>query len=258
MAAIPNALMEFMLLEESVSKLDRVKAFGQTALGRKLRDIPIEYFHARMEGADRIPREGGALIVGNHAMNGLDGFVLGALIVKETGRYARFLGERNLFRIPVLKDMLTAVGAIAGEPSAATQLLADGELVAVYPGGIDDSWKLTTTDKYKLQWGNRSGFARVAMRAGVPIVPVAALGIDEMYEVVAREPVVGRAIFGSPRYDFPIALGAYGTLIPKRVPQKYLVQEPIDTRGDPDNPEDVERVRHATFSAIDRVLSAHR
>jgi hypothetical protein len=96
------------------------------------------------------------------------------------------------------------------------------------------------------------------MRARVPIIPIAALGIDEMYDVVAREPVVGRALLGSPRYDFPIALGVLGTPIPKRVPQQYLVQEPIDTSGDPDDLDQVERVRAATFDAIDRVLRAVR
>lgn len=235
-----------------------MRAFGQTAIGRKLRDLPIEYFHAEIEGAHRIPREGGALLVGNHAMTGLDGFVLGALVPRETGRYVRFLGERNLWRIPLLRDALTAVGAVPGEPRTAVELLTAGELVAVYPGGIDDSWKLTTTERYRLQWGNRTGFAKVAMRARAPIVPIAALGIDEMYDVVAREPVIGRALLGSSRYDLPIALGAFGTLIPKRVPQRYLVQEPIDTSGDPDDPHDVEQVRSATFEAIDRILRAFR
>jgi 1-acyl-sn-glycerol-3-phosphate acyltransferase len=239
-------------------RLDRVRALGQTAIGRKLRDLPIDYFHASMEGAHRIPREGGALLVGNHAMMGIDGFVLGALVPRETGRYVRFLGERNLWRIPVVRNFLDAVGAVPGAPETAVELLTAGELVGVYPGGIDDSWKLTATDRYKLQWGSRSGFARVAMRARVPIIPIAALGIDEMYDVIAREPVVGRAVFGSSRYDLPIALGAFGTPIPKRVPQRYLVQEPIDTSGDPEDADAVERVRAATFAAIDQVLNTAR
>lgn len=241
-----------------VSKLDVVKTLGQTAIGRAMRDLPIDYFHATMEGARLIPREGGALLVGNHAMGGIDGFVLGSLVIRETGRYVRFLGERNLWRIPVLRNLLDAVGAVPGAPEKAVEMLTDGELVGVYPGGIDDSWKLTTTDRYRLQWGNRAGFAKVAMRARVPIIPIAALGIDEMYDVVAREPVVGRRVLGSARYDLPLALGVYGTPIPRRVPQKYLVQQPIDTTGDPDDPAAVERVRAAAFEAIDSVLQRAR
>lgn len=237
---------------------DHVRALGDTALGRRLRELPIDYFRATMEGVHHLPREGGALLVGNHAMTGLDGFVLGALVARETGRHVRFLGERNLWRIPVLRELLDAVGALPGEPGAATELLRKGELVGVYPGGIEDSWKLTTTQRYRLQWGNRAGFARVAIRAQVPIVPVAALGIDEMYDVVAREPVLGRTLLGSPRYDFPLALGVLGTPIPRRVPQRYCVQPPIDTTGEADDPTHVERIRAATFDAIDQVLRTIR
>ena len=241
-----------------MSKPDLIQSLGETAFGRRLRDLPIDYFHARMEGAGNIPRDGGALLVGNHAMNGVDGFVLAALVIRETGRYPRFLAERNLWRIPVLRNFLDLVGAVAGAPDTAIELLEAGELVAVYPGGIEDSWKLTTRERYRLQWGERAGFARVAMRARVPIIPVAALGIDEMYDVIAREPLIGRSVFGSARYDLPIALGAFGTPIPRRVPQTYFVQQAIDTSGDVENPADVERVRRATFDAIDSVLSGAR
>lgn len=247
-----------MLVERILAKVDRVRALGETALGRRVRDFPIDYFHARIEGTANIPRDGGVLLVGNHAMMGLDGFVLAALVIRETGRYPRFLAERNLWRIPLLRTLLDSVGAVPGAPDVAVELLEAGELVAVYPGGIDDSWKLTATDRYKLQWGERTGFARVAMRAKAPIIPVAALGIDEMYDVVARESVIGRGFMGSKRYDLPIALGVLGTPIPRRVPQRYLVQARIDTSGDPTNADDVERVRSETFDAIDSVLRTIR
>jgi 1-acyl-sn-glycerol-3-phosphate acyltransferase len=241
-----------------VPAYDYVRALSDTPIARFFRDLPIDYFRATVEGAHHLPRSGGALLVGNHAMGGIDGFVLGALVQREAGRHVRFLGERNLWRIPVLRELLDAVGALPGEPEAATELLRQGELVGVYPGGIDDSWKLTVTQKHRLQWGTRAGFARVAIRAGTPIVPVAAVGIDEMYDVVARERWIGRRLLGSPRYDLPIALGAYGTPIPKRAPQRYAVLDPIDTTGDADDPADVERVRTSTYDAIDQVLRAHR
>lgn len=237
---------------------ERLQLLGRTAIGRKLRDLPVDYFSATLEEAKRIPREGGALLVGNHAMMGLDGFVLGALVAKETGRYVRFLAERNLFKIPLVRSFLDAVGALPGEPDRAVEILRKGELVGVYPGGIDDSWKLTATQRYRLQWGNRAGFARVAMRARVPIVPIAALGIDEMYDVVAKESVLGRALLGSPRYDLPLALGRWGLPIPKPVKQRYLVLPQVETHGNPEDPGDVERVRGETFTAIDAVLRTAR
>jgi 1-acyl-sn-glycerol-3-phosphate acyltransferase len=218
----------------------------------------IRYFHARLEGTEHIPASGGALLVGNHAMLGLDGVVLGSLVLENVGRRVRFLGERNLWRIPVIRTLLDKAGALPGEPGAATRLLQAGEMCGVYPGGIDDSWKSTRTQRYQLQWGERRGFARVAMLAGVPIVPVAAFGIDEMYDILARERWVGRRVFGHRRYDIPLFVGWKGTPIPRRVPQRYVCLPPIDTSGDVERPEDLERVRKATHDALDAELAKAR
>ncbi len=223
---------------------------ANTALGRLTRESIIRYFHATIDGLDHIPQATGALLVGNHALFGLDGFVLASLILRGTRRYPRFLGERNLWKVPVLGPVLTALGACEGEPKAAQRLLEDGELVVVYPGGVDDSFK-TREARHKLQWGTRAGFAKVAMRAKVPLLPVAGLGIDEMYDVVGRERWLGRALLGSHRYDLPIAFGAYGTLLPKRSPQHYAILPPVDTSGDPDDDDAVENVRVQAYRAIE-------
>ncbi len=216
------------------------------------------WFRADLVGAEHLPRDGAALLVGNHAMYGLDGIVLGALVREATGRYVRFLGDRNLWRIPVLRGLLTALGAQPGEPQGAQHLLEAGELVGVYPGGALDSFKVTPRERYRLQWRERAGFARVAMRAGVPIVPVAGLGIDEMYTVLGRERLLGRRLFGSPNYDIPIAFGAYGTPLPRRVPLRFEVLPAIDTAGDPDDPADLRRVREATRLALSARLDRYR
>jgi len=191
-------------------------------------------------------------------MMGLDGVVLGALVLHQADRRVRFLGERNLWRIPGVRSLLDAAGALPGEPGAATRLLRAGEVCGVYPGGIDDSWKLTRTERYRLKWGDRRGFAKVAMQAGVPIVPVAAFGIDEMYDVVAKERWVGRRVLGHARYDLPLALGWKGTLIPRRHPQRYVMLPPIATDGEVERAEDVERVRRATHDALDAELAKAR
>jgi 1-acyl-sn-glycerol-3-phosphate acyltransferase len=107
-------------------------------------------------------------------------------------------------------------------------------------------------------WKQRAGFARVAMAAQVPIIPIVGLGIDDMYTVIWREHFLGRRVFGSERYDLPLAVGAYGTLLPRRAEQHYVVLPPIDTTGDPTNEADVERVRAATYDALETQLRAFR
>lgn len=241
------------LLEPSAG----LKSFFGTRAGKASLSAIAGYFHATLEGGEHIPRSGGALIVSNHALFALDAAVLGALLIRDFDRHPRFLGDRNLWKIPGLRELITAIGALPGEPHAAEKLLRQGELVIVYPGGVDDSLKLSS-QRYQLQWKKRAGFARVAIAAGVPIIPVVGFGIDEMYTVLAREPLLGRRIFGSRRYDLPIGWGAFGTILPRRSVQTYAVLPPIDTTGDPDSPVDVERVRTATYEALEKRLRSAR
>ncbi|MCC6647843.1 MAG: acyltransferase family protein [Polyangiaceae bacterium] len=230
--------------------LDR---FAATLAGKRVARLIRERFRATLTGAEHVPREGAALLVGNHTLLGVDSIVLTALLQLEVGRAPRFLAERNLFRAPFARALFDAIGAVPGEPEAATRLLTEGELVGVYPGGVDDSFKLAR-DAYTLRWGERAGFARVAMRARAPIVPMAALGIDELFSVIAHEPWLGRALLGDARYDLPIV----ASLVPRDVPLRYHALPPVDTAGDPEDPADVARVRQATFDALESVLAPYR
>jgi 1-acyl-sn-glycerol-3-phosphate acyltransferase len=215
------------------------------------------YFHATLEGRENIPRSGGALIVSNHALFALDTAALGALIVRDLGRNPRFLADRMLWRIPVLREAITAIGALPGEPHAAEELLRAGELVVVYPGGVDDSLKLSR-ERYQLKWKTRAGFARVAMAAGVPIIPVVGFGIDEAYSVYGHEPFLGRRLFGSTRYDLPVFVGAFGTVLPRRAEARFVALPAIVSDGDPQDNDAVGRVRTATFEAIESRLRGVR
>lgn len=224
-----------------------------TAPGRAALNSLVKRFDARLRGAENIPREGAALLAGNHGLLGVDSAVFTALLFREVGRLPRFLGERNLWKIPVLRRALDACGAIPGTPDDAVRLLEEGELVIVYPGGVEDSFKLAE-EAYTLKWGERAGFVRVAMRARAPIVPIAATGIDELFVVRGRERVLGRLLFGSSRYDAPIIRN----LLPRAVPLEYRALPAIDTSGDPADAATVERARRAAYDAVDSVLARYR
>lgn len=229
----------------------QILARGERA--RRVAGRLARLWRATLVGGEHVPEAGGALLVGNHTLFGMDSSPLAALLVERVGRLPRWLGEKNLWRIPGAWVLLEAIGAIPGEPDRAVHLLQAGELVCVYPGGVDDSFKLSS-EAYTLMWGQRAGFARVAMRARVPILPIAATGVDEIIRVERRERTIGRWLLGSARYDLPVpALD-----LPRRVPLEYHVLPPIDTQGDPANDEDVERVRAATHAALESVLGPYR
>lgn len=245
--------MGFRLFAAMALPKTKLGAFLASEAGRRMARLVADRFRAKLHGAERIPREGGVLLVANHSILGIDAVPLTALIALETGRVPLFLGERSLWKVPFLSKPLDALGIVRGEREGAVRLLERGELVLVYPGGVEDSFKLSS-EAYVLKWKKRHGFAIVAMRAKVPIVPIAATGIDELYEIKRREHLVGRKVFGSDRYDFPLP----SNVVPRKVPLDYYVLPPIDTSGDVASPNDVERVRRATHDAIDEVLREYR
>ena len=76
--------------------------------------------------------------------------------------------------------MRTILGAVDGTRRNVDLLLGAGESVFVYPGGARETFKRTTDEKYELFWKNRYGFAAMAIKHGVDIVPVINFGTEDM------------------------------------------------------------------------------
>ena len=136
-------------------------------------------------GLENVPREGAVLLAGNHSTYGLiDIPMLGIEVLNGTGRLVRGLGDHNHFAVPIWRDVLRRLGAVHGTRENCAALFKKGEAVLVFPGGGREVMK-RKGERYKLIWKERVGFARLAIEYGVPIVPVAAVGVDDMFEIVA-------------------------------------------------------------------------
>jgi 1-acyl-sn-glycerol-3-phosphate acyltransferase len=232
--------------------------FDQARVKKALRVLRhyADYFSTRLTHAERIPREGGALIVSNHAVYGLDSPALFVRIYEETGRVPRGLAEHFMMNLPIVGNWLRSLGAVDGTPEAAVQMLEQGELMVVYPGGHREALK-AWKDRYQLKWKRSRGYIRCAIRAQVPVIPVAGAGIDEALITVGHENVVGRKIFGRKDYDIPIAFGL--GLLPLPVAFRFEVGEPVHSGLPPEAADDDravddlhERVTSATQDLIIR------
>lgn len=133
-------------------------------------------FRARIEGQENIPASGGAVLASNHIAAG-DTFVLPAMMKRKLTFPAKaelFSGKGGLGS-KVVAWFLKAVGQVPLDRSGGRvsldglgpvlQVLADGGLVGIYPEG-------TRSPDGRLYKG-RTGVARLALAAGVPVVPVA-------------------------------------------------------------------------------------
>ncbi|MCP2287691.1 lysophospholipid acyltransferase family protein [Nocardia amikacinitolerans] len=138
----------------------------------------------RFYGLDNIPADGPVLLVGNHnLMGGIDAPLLMPEVLRRRGRLIRGLAENVLIAVPGLRHFLHYYGAVRGNRNNCMALLARGEAVIVFPGGGREAVR-RKNEKYLLKWEGRTGFARMAIEAGAPIVPVAMIGVDDAFDIV--------------------------------------------------------------------------
>ena len=131
-------------------------------------------------GVDRLPPEGGFVMAANHTSS-LDPWPLGFPLWPK--RQLFFMGKVELFN-PVLGPILRAGGAFPvrrGEGDleaieAAKEICREGGIVAMFPEGTRQTKGL----RKKFAHRPRSGSARIAMEAGVPLVPAAVKGSDKL------------------------------------------------------------------------------
>ncbi|WP_168210813.1 lysophospholipid acyltransferase family protein [Persicimonas caeni] len=204
----------------------------------KALDYVLEYFDVTVEGAERIP-EGGSLLVGNHSHFGIDSLAFFPALYGATGRIPRGMALRSLFGVPGLKWLMHQLGAVEGTRSTCIDLLDSDEMVVTYPGGAKDSIK-GKDDRYTLKWGERQGFADVAIRAQKPIVPFAAIGPDEVFPVLNNRGLVSAPFLGDKSYKVPILIP-----IARRVPFYFHIGEPISPPdiSDVDDPWELVAIR---------------
>lgn len=120
----------------------------------------------------------------------LDALVLHTVIHDATGRHTRMLGADNIFDTPpYVADFAARIGtAVASPPANAARLLDNGELVTVFPPEGFKGLGKPYAERYRLQRFGRGGFVSTAVSAGVPIVPVAVVGSEEIYRCSATSP----------------------------------------------------------------------
>lgn len=139
------------------------------------------YFRCETEVEGELP-EGPFLAVANH--NGMTGtpdmfcHMAAFWRLRSPRRPAYGLMHDMPFHLPVGGAWLNAAGAIAANPTNARAALAKGAAVLVFPGGDYDACKPFSA-RYEVRFGERRGFIRLALREGVPIVPIVSAGAHE-------------------------------------------------------------------------------
>jgi 1-acyl-sn-glycerol-3-phosphate acyltransferase len=155
-----------------------------------LRFLYERWWRVDVSGIRHVPRKGRALLVANHS-GGLfpyDGLMIAqALRARRAGAglVARPLVEDGAYHFPFAGSPLARLGVVRASAANAERLLAREEAAIVFPEGTKGSTK-HYRERYRLQRFARGGFVSLALRTGAPIVPVAVIGAEEIYPVLAR------------------------------------------------------------------------
>jgi 1-acyl-sn-glycerol-3-phosphate acyltransferase len=147
-----------------------------------LRAMSRVYFRAEVRDLSNIPAEGPVLLVGNHSGGTLiaDTFVFAQGFYDHFGPLRRFhqLAHDLVFKIPGARASLSRYGTVPASPENMARALQRDAALLVYPGGDHETYR-PTWESAKIDFAGRTGFARLAIEHGVPIVPIVAIGGQE-------------------------------------------------------------------------------
>ena len=140
------------------------------------------YHRAEVRGLDNIPDEGPVLLVGNHSGGTLisDTFVFAQAFYDHFGPLRRFhqLAHDLVFQLPGVRASLSRFGTVPASPENMARALERDAALLVYPGGDHETYR-PTWESAEIDFAGRTGFVRLAIEHGVPIVPVVAIGGQE-------------------------------------------------------------------------------
>jgi 1-acyl-sn-glycerol-3-phosphate acyltransferase len=200
------------------------------------------YFRAEVKGLERIPAEGPVLLVGNHSGGTLiaDTFVFAQAFYDHFGpeRVFHQLAHDLVFKMPGIRALLQPYGTIPASPENMARALERDAALLVYPGGDHETYR-PSWESDQVDFDHRTGFIKLALKHGVPIVPVVAIGgqetalflgqgrraarilkLDRLFRLKVLPPVLGPP-FGVTVLDLPIRVP-----LPAKI--KIQVLDPID------------------------------
>ena len=223
-----------VLGEYEVDEFGHDPALVEHVLAPLLRPLYRHWWRVETRGLERVPDSGPALVVGNHAGTlPFDALMVALALLDEhpAHRSLRMLAADLAFDLPVIAPLARKSGNTLACAEDATRLLEAGELVGVWPEGYKGLGK-PYRERYQLQRFGRGGFVEVALRTGAPIVPVAVVGSEEIYPMLANLRRLAR-LLGLPYFPVTPTFPALGPLGAIPLPSKWLIEfcPPIETAG---------------------------
>ncbi|HEU4405131.1 MAG TPA: lysophospholipid acyltransferase family protein [Polyangiaceae bacterium] len=231
---------------------ERPRSLGFAAAEAVLRGL-ARYHEYEAFGFEHLPRTGPALIAFHHTLATYDSFLLGVPMLDRLGRVFRGLADRFIFRTPPLRQIFEGAGFVEGTREAVVEMLGRGEIIGLAPGGMREGLR-SSRAKYTFDWAGRTGFVRMSMLSGAPIVLAACPRGDDLYTVIDNP--VTPWVYERFRAPAPLFVGRWGTAVPRPRKLWHLLSEPIypDVAKDQVRDEDVVAHHARVVSRMRRLM----
>jgi 1-acyl-sn-glycerol-3-phosphate acyltransferase len=156
---------------------------------QRMVELYTAYYRPEVRGFENLPAQGPFLVVGNHSGGATppDMPILMSAWWRQRSIEEPVYGlfHSTFLAIPGVRAPLTKFGAIEAGWDAAEAILDEGGIVLVYPGGDHEVFRPYNV-RNKIDFAGRKGFIRLALRAGVPIVPSVTIGVQDSVIIVSR------------------------------------------------------------------------
>ena len=201
------------------------------------------YYRAEVKGFENIPKER-CLFVANHNL----GFFWNPEIWILFSRYylqnnmppVFGLAHKIAFKIPLFSTFIKSIGAIDANYENALQALKERSVI-VFPGGSWESYR-PSSDKYKIDFKNRNGFARLAKEANVKIIPIVTSGAHNGWYIFRRGARIAKflrldKLFGIDifpiglSFPFGVFIGPIFPFIPFPTKVRLSILKPIESNS---------------------------
>ena len=150
---------------------------------KRLSALSKVYFTPTFIGAEQLDASQSAMYVGNHSLYGvLDSPMLIDYLYNEHQVAVVSIADHSHFYLPLWRSVVKKFGAVDGVPAYVREAMQQGYSILVFPGGGREVLK-REGEQYQLIWKQRYGFLKLAQEFGYDIVPFAALGGDEVFDI---------------------------------------------------------------------------
>lgn len=218
------------------------------------------YFRYSVTGLENMPTDRAALIVGYHGRPvAYDLCILLVEIYERHGYFPHAVVHGAMMQVPSLRWLAKGLRFVAGDGEDIANAVKAAEHVVVLPGGTREGCR-SHHHRYQVAWGPRTGYLRLAAKYGLPVVPVAAHGVDDAYVGLNDGYAWGKRLKMPARLPFWLGLGPVGlwpasppfpVRIRQRVGAPIHLPRDLDTKDEQAMMQQHQRVRAAVQSLLD-------